>query len=69
MNEEQRQALRQAATKWINQDRSGEELAAFLDGIEAALNAVYANTGHGAYPAHVARYEIEEVFYPDEPNN
>ena len=68
MSEEQRQALIEAAKKWLNAERTGEELDAFLTGVEEALTAVYGNTRHGAYPAHVARYEIEEVFYPDEPN-
>lgn len=71
MSEEQRQALIEAAKKWMKQShigRTGEELEAFLVGVEEALIAVYGDTGHGVYPAHVARYEIEEVFYPDEPN-
>lgn len=69
MNEEKRKALIEVAKNWLHQDdRTAQELSAFLDGVEEALTAVYANTSYGVYPAHVARYEIEEVFYPDEPN-
>ena len=71
MNEAKRQALIEAAKKWLNQThigRTSEELEAFLVGVEETLTVIYGDTYHGAYPAHVARYEIEEVFYPDEPN-
>lgn len=69
MDETKRKALIEAAKKWLKQThigRTGEELEAFLVGVEEALTAVYADTRHGAYPAITARYEIEEVFYPEE---
>lgn len=68
MNEEKRKALIEAAKEWLNRThigRTSEELEAFLTGVEEALNAVYGDTRHGVYPAHVARFELEEVFYPE----
>lgn len=65
MSEEQQERLLKAARAWLkraSEFRTQLELDAYLDGVEDALTAVFASTGHGAFPAHAMREELETLF-------